>query len=60
MPAWNHVLSDQDIWKLTAFLSRLEKLPPGVQQYLKGAFGTSPESHQGEEHEQHGGHEHHD
>ncbi|HZR64810.1 MAG TPA: cytochrome c [Terriglobales bacterium] len=60
MPAWRHALADQDIWKLTAFLSRLEKLPPGVQQYLKGAYGTSPESHQGEQHHEHGGHEHHD
>src|SRR5215470_11096575 len=27
MPAWNKVLGDQDIWKVTAFLSRIEKLP---------------------------------
>ena len=60
MPAWNHALGDQDIWKITAFLSRLEKLPPGVQQYWKNAFGVSPQEHQGEEHQQHGAHEHHD
>jgi thiosulfate dehydrogenase len=59
MPAWDHVLPDQDLWKTTAFLSRIEKLPPGVQDYLKNAYGTSPASHQGEEHE-HGAHEHHD
>ena len=28
MPAWNKALSDQDIWKVTAFLSRIQKLPP--------------------------------
>jgi thiosulfate dehydrogenase len=60
MPAWDHVVADQDLWKMTAFLSRIEKLPPGVQDYLKTAYGTSPASHQGEEHQQHGAHEHHD
>jgi mono/diheme cytochrome c family protein len=60
MPAWNKALSDQDLWKLTAFLSRLEKLPPAVQDEWKKAYGVSPESHKSEEHEQHGAHEHHD
>jgi thiosulfate dehydrogenase len=59
MPAWEHVVSDQDLWKLTAFLSRIEKLPPGVQDYMKNAYGATPPSHEGEEHEQHGAHEHH-
>lgn len=57
MPAWNKALSEQDIWKITAFLSRLEKLPPAVKDYWKKAYGVSPESHQGEEH---GAHEHHE
>jgi mono/diheme cytochrome c family protein len=55
MPAWNRALSDQDIWKVTAFLSRLDKLPPGVQQYWKKTFGVMPQSHPSE-----GAHEHHD
>jgi mono/diheme cytochrome c family protein len=59
MPAWNKALSEQDIWKITAFLSRLEKLSPAVQEYWKKAYGVSPESHHGEEH-QHGAPEHHD
>jgi len=42
MPAWNKVLSEDDMWKVTAFLSRLEKLPPGVQDYWKKAFGVGP------------------
>jgi thiosulfate dehydrogenase len=45
MPAWKHVLSDQDLWKVTTFLSRIEKLPPGVQQFWKKSYGVSPESH---------------
>src|SRR5207302_584060 len=57
MPAWDHVLADQDVWKMTAFLSRLEKLPPAVQQYIKATTGVSPESHPNEGHAQHGGHE---
>ena len=28
MPAWNKALSEQEMWKVTAFLSRIEKLPP--------------------------------
>ena len=42
MPAWNKALSEQDIWKVTAFLSRIEKLPPAVQDYWKKSFGIAP------------------
>jgi mono/diheme cytochrome c family protein len=42
MPAWSKALSDQDIWRVTAFLSRIQKLPPGVQDYWKKSFGTGP------------------
>jgi mono/diheme cytochrome c family protein len=42
MPAWEGVLSDPDIWKVTSFLARLEKLPPGVQQYWKDTFNGAP------------------
>jgi mono/diheme cytochrome c family protein len=44
MPAWNKALSDPDIWRVTAFLSRIEKLPPGVQDYWKKAYSVSPQS----------------
>jgi thiosulfate dehydrogenase len=40
MPAWDKVLGDQDIWKVTLFLSHLEKLSPAVQDYWKNAFGS--------------------
>ena len=58
MPAWSHALSDQDIWNVTAFLSRVEKLPPAVQAYWKNAYGATPQSHPSDE--QHGAHEHKD
>ncbi len=42
MPSWSKALTDQDIWKVTAFLSRIQKLPPGAQDYWKKAFGVGP------------------
>jgi len=53
MPAWDKTLSETDMWKVTALLSRLEKLPPAVQEYWKKA-GGAPAS------ESEGGSEHHD
>jgi mono/diheme cytochrome c family protein len=53
MPAWEKNLSTTDLWKVTAFLARVEKLPPAVQEYWKKTSGTNPpaESHQEHEHE---------
>jgi thiosulfate dehydrogenase len=42
MPAWDKSLSNEDMWKVTAFLSRVEKLPPGVQEYWKKATAGAP------------------
>jgi thiosulfate dehydrogenase len=44
MPAWERAISEQDRWKVTAFLSHLEKLPPAVQDYWKKSFGVAPQS----------------
>ncbi len=44
MPSWSQALSADDMWKVTAFLSRIEKLSPGVQDYWKKAYGVSPEA----------------
>jgi mono/diheme cytochrome c family protein len=44
MPAWEKTLSQQDIWKVTALLSHLNKLPPAVQEYWKTSFGVAPPS----------------
>jgi len=42
MPAWSKAMSDQDIWKVVSFLSRIQKLPPKVQDYWKSAYGVGP------------------
>lgn len=53
MPAWEKTLSQNDMWKLTAFLTRIEKLPPAVQDYWKKASGTNPPTAGEEEHQEH-------
>jgi mono/diheme cytochrome c family protein len=42
MPAWDKVLSEQDMWKITMLLSHLDKLPPAVQEYWKMNFNVEP------------------
>jgi mono/diheme cytochrome c family protein len=42
MPAWEKTLSEEDMWKITALLSHLDKLPPAVQDYYKTSFGVAP------------------
>jgi mono/diheme cytochrome c family protein len=44
MPAWEKTLTTEDMWKVTMFLSHMDKLPPAVQEYWKSSFGTSPAS----------------
>ena len=58
MPAWEHNLSEQDLWKVTGFLTRLEKLPPAVQDYWKQASGADlssgePASQDEQKHDEH-------
>lgn len=48
MPAWDKTLGEQEIWKITMFLSHMEKLPPAVQEYWKTSFGAAPEPEQKE------------
>ena len=31
------------MWKITMFLSHMDKLPPAVQEYWKTSFGAGPE-----------------
>jgi thiosulfate dehydrogenase len=60
MPAWEKVLSDQDMWKVTIFLSHIEKLPAPAQEYWKNAFGVAPPAGEGDEHHGHEDHNDHD
>ncbi|MGH9503661.1 MAG: c-type cytochrome [Terriglobales bacterium] len=52
MPSWKNALNEQEMWKVTAFLSRIEKLPPEVQDYWKKSTGVAPPAvdPQGQEH----------
>ena len=34
MPAWDKVANDEELWKVTMFLSRVDNLPPAVQQVI--------------------------
>lgn len=45
MPAWENALTDQQIWKITAFLTRIENLPAPVQEFWKNLYGMSPASY---------------
>jgi len=42
MPSWDKTLSEQDMWKVTTFLSHMDKLPPAVQEYWKSNFNAAP------------------
>jgi hypothetical protein len=42
MPAWNKALSDQDIWKGTAFLARANATS-GCAALLEQSFGIVPQ-----------------
>src|SRR5580700_6155368 len=53
MAAWNKVLSEEQMWKVTAFLSRIEKLPPGPQEYWKKSFAITPQPGKPESEEKH-------
>jgi len=53
MPAWDKALSETDIWKLTAFLTRIDKLPPAVQEFWKKQSGVDPPTGEAEGHDDH-------
>jgi mono/diheme cytochrome c family protein len=40
MPAWDKTLSSEEMWKITTFLSHIDKLPPAVQEYWKTSFNS--------------------
>jgi mono/diheme cytochrome c family protein len=52
MPAWDKALTESDMWKLTLFLSHMDKLPPAVQDYWKSNFNvTAPAAEEKKEDE---------
>lgn len=57
MPSWSKALSNDDMWRVTAFLSRVDHLPPAVKDAWQKAYGTAAP---GPRQEQQGAHEHHD
>ena len=58
MPAWEKTLSTDDMWKVTMFLSHMEKLPPAVRDYWKTNFGagSAPEKKEPVKETDHGRH----
>lgn len=44
MPAWDGAIPEQDMWKVTAFLSRINKLPPAVREYWQDTFNVGPQA----------------
>jgi thiosulfate dehydrogenase len=53
MPAWEKVLPAPDLWKVTAFLTRMDKLPPAVQDYWKKSAGPEPPPENPDAHQEH-------
>lgn len=43
MPAWESALTKQDMWRVTAFLSRVENLPPNVALYWHQLYAPKQE-----------------
>ncbi|MGA2355901.1 MAG: cytochrome c [Terriglobales bacterium] len=53
MPAWDKALSEPDMWKVTAFLTRIDKLPPAVQEFWKKSSGSMPPTGEPAGHDEH-------
>src|SRR5438067_4205466 len=44
MPAWGKLFSDDQLWKVTTFLSHMDKLPPAVDQEWRSEAAAMPMS----------------
>jgi mono/diheme cytochrome c family protein len=53
MPSWDAIMSDDEIWKVVAFITHSDKLPPEVQAAWQKAAATpgTMEEHTPEQHE---------
>lgn len=50
MPSWDGVISDEEIWKIVAFIKHSDKLPPAVDGAWKMMAGDEhPPEHESEE-----------
>ena len=49
MLGWGKILSTDDIWRVTSFLTNLDKLPPAVKQQMDEA-AQHPQEHDEHEH----------
>jgi len=45
MPAWSRILSDEQMWQITTFMSQIEKLPPAARSILEPPATPAPPSH---------------
>lgn len=59
MPSWDRTLTEQEMWKITTFLSHMDKLPPAVQDYWKTSFGAVPAEEKPDEKKDKDKHDHH-
>ena len=59
MPSWEKNLSENDTWKLTAFLTRINKLPPAVKDFWTKSSGAAPPAVSEGGDKEHKEHEHH-
>ncbi|MFZ0815190.1 MAG: c-type cytochrome [Candidatus Sulfotelmatobacter sp.] len=56
MPAWDGVIAESGMWKITSFLSQIHKLPPAAQKYWQENFNVELQAgKEGKGHEQNEG-----
>lgn len=53
MAAWDKTLSESDMWKVTGLLTRMNKLPPAVQDYWQKTTGVTAPSGEAEKQADH-------
>ena len=41
MPTWDGIMTDDEIWKIVAFIKRSDKLPPDVQAYWQATAASA-------------------
>jgi len=51
MPAWSKTMSEADMWKVTSFLTRIDKLPSAVQDYWQKQTGAALPTEPAEKHD---------